>query len=388
MGWVDNPRAYLPTFDVYCLPSRFEGFPLAMVEAMLAERPIVASAVSSVAEAIRDGETGLLVPPDDEHALANALRRLLDDRNLASALGRRAYDVAVEEFTSERMATAYEALYEEILAGTESQAVSSPILEASRNPARRQGEQRVARGTHRATELGHTLGAYVMGARGDVRLTGRIAVVSTHPDDAVFSVGATMSAAARSGAEISVITMLAGDPGSRAPAGPWDVRAGFRTAGEAARERRLEDGRACEIIGARSVCLPFGDDQYERGGTDDEIFAALVAAIGEAETVLIPGRPLTHVDHAWLRDLIAQRSFPPHTRVLRYLEQPYAVTAPGTVETDDLQRLYGRLSDRLTKIRAIRAYPSQLRLLGQRSIWAMSLFEAQRGGESLVRRAP
>jgi LmbE family N-acetylglucosaminyl deacetylase len=339
-------------------------------------------------EAIRDGETGLLVPPDDERSLADALRRLLDDRNLASALGRRAHEIAVEQFTAERMARAYEDLYEEILARTKSQAPSPSQPEAPESPVWRRGEQPVAGDTHRVTRLGRAFGAYVTGASGDVRLTGRIAVVSTHPDDAVFSVGAAMSAATRSGAEISVITMLAGDPESRAPAGPWDVRAGFRTAGEAAKERRLEDGRACQIIGARSVCLPFGDDQYERGATDDEIFAALIAALDEAETVLIPGRPLTHVDHAWLSELIAQRSFPPRTRVLHYLEQPYAVTAPGPVETDDLERLYGRLPDRLTKIRAIRAYPSQLRLLGQRSIWAMSLDEIQRGGEALVRRAP
>ena len=54
-GWQDDARSYLSTFDVYCLPSRFEGFPLAVVEAMLAGLPIVASDVGSVSEAIRDG---------------------------------------------------------------------------------------------------------------------------------------------------------------------------------------------------------------------------------------------------------------------------------------------------------------------------------------------
>src|SRR5207302_6028335 len=76
-GWQTQPRRYLTTVDVFALPSRFEGFPLAVVEAMLAELPVVASAVGSVPEAVREGETGLLVPPDDPARLAAALRRLL-----------------------------------------------------------------------------------------------------------------------------------------------------------------------------------------------------------------------------------------------------------------------------------------------------------------------
>ena len=86
-----------------------------MVEAMLAGLPIVACDVGSVAEAIRDGETGLLVPPDDEVALAAALRRLLDDRELATRLGERARAVAAQRFTAEQMARAFEELYDEIL---------------------------------------------------------------------------------------------------------------------------------------------------------------------------------------------------------------------------------------------------------------------------------
>ena len=114
-GWQEDARSYLSTFDVYCLPSRFEGFPLAMVEAMLAGLPIVASDVGSVAEAIEDGETGLLVPPGDEHALEAALRRVLDDRELATRLGERARALATDRFTTDRMVQAFEDLYDEIL---------------------------------------------------------------------------------------------------------------------------------------------------------------------------------------------------------------------------------------------------------------------------------
>ena len=97
------------------LPSRYEGLPLAVLDAMLAELPVVAADVGSVREAVEDGSTGLLVPPDDPHALAAALRRVLDDPQLGHALGRRARAVALERFTARAMARRYEALYEELL---------------------------------------------------------------------------------------------------------------------------------------------------------------------------------------------------------------------------------------------------------------------------------
>ena len=67
-----------------------------------------------MADAVVDGETGLLVRPDDAEALAAALRRLRDDPALRRELGRRARAKALREFSVDRMARAYEALYREI----------------------------------------------------------------------------------------------------------------------------------------------------------------------------------------------------------------------------------------------------------------------------------
>jgi glycosyltransferase involved in cell wall biosynthesis len=114
-GWQDEPRRHLTTFDAFVLPSRFEGFPLSVVEAMLAGLPVVASRVGSMPEAVRDGETGLLVLPDDPHALASALRRVLDDADLRTRLGRQGRELARERFTSSAMTRSFEALYKEIL---------------------------------------------------------------------------------------------------------------------------------------------------------------------------------------------------------------------------------------------------------------------------------
>jgi glycosyltransferase involved in cell wall biosynthesis len=115
VGWSDDARGYLSGFDVFVLPSRFEGLPLVVLEAMLAGVPVVASDVGSVSEAIEHERSGLLVPPGDPVALAATVRRLLDDRELALELAASAKAVAAESFTAEAMAAKYDRLYQEIL---------------------------------------------------------------------------------------------------------------------------------------------------------------------------------------------------------------------------------------------------------------------------------
>jgi glycosyltransferase involved in cell wall biosynthesis len=111
-GWLDDPRPKLSHFDAFVLPSRFEGLPLAILEAMLAGLPVVASDVGSVAEAVVDGRTGLLVEPEDPVALAGALRRLTHDSDLRRSLGSAARAAAAERYTSTVMARSYEHLYQ------------------------------------------------------------------------------------------------------------------------------------------------------------------------------------------------------------------------------------------------------------------------------------
>lgn len=97
--------------DVFCMPSLWEGLPLALLEAMFASTAIVASDTSGIPEAITSGREGLLVPPGDDAALAAALGRVLGSPAERERLAAAALRRARAEFTIGSMADAYERLY-------------------------------------------------------------------------------------------------------------------------------------------------------------------------------------------------------------------------------------------------------------------------------------
>jgi len=105
----------LAAADCVLAPSRYEGFGLAVAEALAAGRPVVASRVDSLCELVEDGVSGLLVEPDDPAALAAGALRVLRDGSLAESLGRRGRERAARCFPLDAMLRAHEALYEELL---------------------------------------------------------------------------------------------------------------------------------------------------------------------------------------------------------------------------------------------------------------------------------
>lgn len=232
---------------------------------------------------------------------------------------------------------------------------------------------------------------------GDERWSaGTVAVLSPHLDDAVLSVGAAVAAAARAGDAVAIVTVLAGDPSSGAPAGEWDAACGFATASDAARARRAEDREACRTLGAEAVWLPFPDRQYGRS-PDDEVWPAVEAAIAGAATVLVPGFPLLQPDHRWLAELVAARGV--SARIGLYVEQPYAigegiprVPAPLAARLGDgwsWTPLPAEGRDVRRKRRAIGAYRSQLRYMAGRwpaevVPWRVARYERRHGGEAVA----
>jgi glycosyltransferase involved in cell wall biosynthesis len=112
VGRVPDVAAWLQRADVLVHPVRWEGFGLALLEGMLASLPVVATRVSSIPEIVADGETGLLVPPDDSHALADAVNRVLAE---PAGYGERGRERARSEFSVAKMADRTLAVYESAL---------------------------------------------------------------------------------------------------------------------------------------------------------------------------------------------------------------------------------------------------------------------------------
>ena len=104
LGFVHPTWPELAAADVVLVPSLVEPFGNTAVEAMLAQRALVASDTQGLAEIVRDGETGLLVPPGDATALAGAIARLDDDPALARRLARQGLADARARFSREQYA--------------------------------------------------------------------------------------------------------------------------------------------------------------------------------------------------------------------------------------------------------------------------------------------
>jgi glycosyltransferase involved in cell wall biosynthesis len=113
VGPTADPLSALRAMDIFVHPSWAEAFPYVILEAMALGRPLVASDVGGIGEAVVNGESGLLVAPRDEHALASALVELLGDRERAAGLGRGALRRS-EQFTREAMIARLTAVYDEV----------------------------------------------------------------------------------------------------------------------------------------------------------------------------------------------------------------------------------------------------------------------------------
>jgi len=110
-----QPSELLPMFDVFAMPSLQEGLGLSVMEAQACGVPVVASRVGGLVEAVKDGETGILVPPRDHLALADALMKVLADKNLASRFGLAGREWIIRNFALDQMVDRTLGIYEAVL---------------------------------------------------------------------------------------------------------------------------------------------------------------------------------------------------------------------------------------------------------------------------------
>jgi glycosyltransferase involved in cell wall biosynthesis len=114
-GYLADVRHVYLAADVLLMPSRFEGLPMTLLEAMAMEVPVVASNVDGMAEVLADGEDGFLVPSDAEEGFVRRTLTLLADRDLGRRLGRNARKKVEAQFSAGRMTAQVEAVYERFL---------------------------------------------------------------------------------------------------------------------------------------------------------------------------------------------------------------------------------------------------------------------------------
>ena len=126
VGESSNVPNLLADLDIFCLISRWEGFPRSILEAMRAALPVIASDVAGVRESVEDSLTGYVVPVGDDRLLAKSLGELIDLPGLRIAMGNRGRNRFENRFTLEHMLRPTLSLYQAVVAS----AASQPALSA------------------------------------------------------------------------------------------------------------------------------------------------------------------------------------------------------------------------------------------------------------------
>ena len=103
------------TFDIFLLPSLWEGFGIVLIEAMVAGKPVIATKTSSIPEIVADGKSGILVSPEDAESISDALLRLISAHEIRIKYGETGRKIVIEKFTIDRMINDYENIFHELL---------------------------------------------------------------------------------------------------------------------------------------------------------------------------------------------------------------------------------------------------------------------------------
>lgn len=115
LGFRSDIGNFLNISDVVVLPSLWEGLSISLLEAMAAGKPVVTTTIGSNKEVIQDGYSGILVPKKDPIALADAISKLLNDREFSSKLGKNAKEIYFQKYREDLMLEKYIRLYKELI---------------------------------------------------------------------------------------------------------------------------------------------------------------------------------------------------------------------------------------------------------------------------------
>ncbi|BDD89139.1 hypothetical protein DPPLL_35040 [Desulfofustis limnaeus] len=114
LGEVTNPEDYMPVTDIFLFPSRLEGFPNVLLEAMASGLPTVASAIGGTVDLIIDGQNGLLFDRDDSEQMLGKIEMLIEDADLRKRLGKNGRTSVRQNYAFETIAQQYLELYKRL----------------------------------------------------------------------------------------------------------------------------------------------------------------------------------------------------------------------------------------------------------------------------------
>ncbi len=117
LGRREDALAFIAASDVYVNPADVEGLPVTILEALSLARPVVATSVGGVPSIVRNGETGILVPPGDPDAIAKAIAWMVDNQDAAAEYGSNGRALIEQRHSIEHMVRETEAVYDRVLRG-------------------------------------------------------------------------------------------------------------------------------------------------------------------------------------------------------------------------------------------------------------------------------
>ena len=115
LGFRNDIPDLLKTFDIFLLPSLWEGFGIVLIEAMASGKPIVATNASSIPEIVENGRNGILVTPENAEAISDALKKLISEPELRIKFVKEGLKIVQEKFTIDRMINDYKKIFHELL---------------------------------------------------------------------------------------------------------------------------------------------------------------------------------------------------------------------------------------------------------------------------------
>ena len=115
LGFRNDIAEILSILDIFILPSINEGMGRTLVEAMFLSKPIIATNVGGIPDLVKNDKSGILVPPKDPTAIANAIQQLLENKTLAKEMGKTGREIVKNEFTEKTMVEKIDKLYNDLL---------------------------------------------------------------------------------------------------------------------------------------------------------------------------------------------------------------------------------------------------------------------------------